>query len=547
MPHAPKVSIILTSYNHAPFLRESIDSVLGQTFSDFEAIIWDDASTDDSWNIIRSYSDPRIRAFRNPENTHGGNIRRAITELNPAGLIAIQHSDDVWEPEKLEKQVHFLDSNPSIGAVFSHALIIDEAGEALRDQSHFYFSVFDQPNRTRFEWLNYFFLHGNALCHPSMLIRRKCYDDCGSYRYGMAQIPDFDMWVRLCLKYDIHVLPEKLVRFRIRSGEANASGGRLDTHTRIPFEFLQVMQNYRSISTREELTAVFPEAAKYWGPQGGDVGYALAMIALETKPFQATELFGLSILFEALNDPPWAARLKELYGFASRDLIELSARHDIFGADRVTRAEVEAYVIQKEQVAKARAEEMEKALAREIRDRDLALQAVSGEMAEIRGSTTWQLAKALLRTRARLAPPGSSRDWAATKLIGGLKALGRQLLRRGQGAVPPTNPPAQPLQFKIEFGDSTQCRGRERQLALRIRLVLSSGCRSPAVVVQGWRDTPPNSQLRLCSPGCLEAFARQPESAQWLLGLVAHLARGGVPGCPDWAGGRSGRAAAGRD
>jgi len=163
-----KVSVILTSYNHEKYLREAIESVLNQSFSDFELIIWDDASTDSSWEIINSYTDNRIRGFRNETNSRG-TINKSLLKAR-GEYIAIHHSDDIWEPSKLEKQVAFLDANPETGAVFTQALIIDENGDLFKDESHFYYKIFEQPVRSRYEWLNFFFFNGNALCHPSVLV-----------------------------------------------------------------------------------------------------------------------------------------------------------------------------------------------------------------------------------------------------------------------------------------------------------------------------------------------------------------------------------------
>jgi len=122
-----KVSVILTSLNHDKYLRESIDCVLGQTFRDFELIIWDDASSDDSWHLIRRYKDERITAFRNDHRKGTTpNLNRAISEVARGQYIAIHHSDDAWEPNKLEKQVDCLDKHDDIGAVFTNATIIGE-------------------------------------------------------------------------------------------------------------------------------------------------------------------------------------------------------------------------------------------------------------------------------------------------------------------------------------------------------------------------------------------------------------------------------------
>src|SRR5918996_735994 len=142
MTEGARVSVILTSYNHAKYLKEAIDSVLNQTFKDFELIIWDDASTDDSWQIITNYSDIRIKSFRNEMQRRGvWGLNKAIQEIASGEYIAVHHSDDMWEPQKLEKQVAFLDEHPEIGAVFSQAFIINENNKLLKNSTHAYYKI----------------------------------------------------------------------------------------------------------------------------------------------------------------------------------------------------------------------------------------------------------------------------------------------------------------------------------------------------------------------------------------------------------------------
>ena len=327
----PKVSVILTSFNHAKYLREAIESVLKQTFADFELLIWDDASSDNSWEIIAQYVDPRVKAFRNEEPKRGiWGINKSILEIASGDYIAIHHSDDAWEAEKLEKQVAVLDSRPEIGAVFTNAYPIAEDGSPLADEKHFYASIFDQPNRTRYEWLRFFFSCGNALCHPSVLIRKRCYRDCGPYRFGFAQLGDFDMWIRLCLKYEIHIVSERLIRFRVRDHEANTSGDRKEVRIRSAYEFYKLLSNYRTIRDFSEFVKVFPSAFKFGRDHEFDLDFALAMVCLEEKPYVCTQLFGLELLFEAISDPKRATNLKRLYDFDYKSFIELTAQHDIF-------------------------------------------------------------------------------------------------------------------------------------------------------------------------------------------------------------------------
>jgi glycosyltransferase involved in cell wall biosynthesis len=327
----PRVSVILTSFNHEKYIREAIDSVIDQSFTDFELNIWDDASADGSWAVINSYSDPRIKAFRNEVSKRGiYGINKTISDVATGGYIAIHHSDDVWELDKLERQVAYLDQHPDIGAVFTNALAISEDGSPLTDEKHFYFDIFNQPNRARYEWLRFFFSRGNALCHPSVLIRKSCYTDCGLYRYGFAQVGDFDMWIRLCLKYEIHVLPEKLVRFRVRDNEANASGDRPETRLRMRYEHCKLLPNYRKLSRFEDLVKVFPSAEKYDRKEESDMGFILGMIALEEESLIFTQLFGIDLLFEAISDPKRAANIKRLYDFDYKNFIELTGSNDVF-------------------------------------------------------------------------------------------------------------------------------------------------------------------------------------------------------------------------
>lgn len=328
MTTKPRVSVYLSSYNHEKFLRESIDSILTQTYKDFELYIKDDASTDSSWEIITSYSDPRIRAVRNAANQYWG-FNSAYPELK-GEYIAVHHSDDVWEPGKLEKQVDYLDAHPDRAAVFTHVKVIGEDSQPLASDDNLSMHPFDQPNRTRHEWLRYFFYSGNALCHPSMLIRRSCHEAIGLYRYGMMQLFDLDMWVRVCLHYDIHILQEPLMRFRIRAGNANVSSPRLDSVIRHNFEIIEIIRNYFQIKNIEDLLKVFPEAEvhinrEYFNPQ-----YTLAMLMLENTDFPGCQLLGLQTLFEIMNDENQTQQLKEFYHLDTLQFKKLCTSKDVF-------------------------------------------------------------------------------------------------------------------------------------------------------------------------------------------------------------------------
>ena len=332
----PLVSVILTSFNHEKFIHEAIESILNQSFQDFELIIWDDASVDASWELIKSYSDQRIRAFRNPQNqgpTFG--VNKAIFEIALGKYIAIHHSDDVWELDKLKKQVDFLEGNADIGAVFSNAQPINERGEPLTDTAHFYYNIFNQPNRSRHEWLRFFFLNGNALCHPSILIRKKCYEDCGPYLDMLAQLPDFDMWIRLCKKYDIHIMDDRLIKFRILDGELNASGSRPTTRVRSLNEYYKLLQRYRYFVGKDEIFKIFPDYISHDRGENTDPEYVLARVCLESPPFFLRHLLAIEILFDIFNNPLRRQVIENAYGFFPKDLIKITGAYDAFSREEL--------------------------------------------------------------------------------------------------------------------------------------------------------------------------------------------------------------------
>ena len=162
----PRVTVLLTSYNHGSFIGAAIQSVLEQTFSDWELLIVDDCSQDNSWETIHYWQtkDSRIIAVRNSCRMGPEHAFRVMDEKASGEYVAVFHSDDLWDPIKLEKQVAFLEAHTEIGAVFTGVKIIDETGRPRsKEIQDTYTSCFLTDNRTRHQWLNYFFYHGNAI------------------------------------------------------------------------------------------------------------------------------------------------------------------------------------------------------------------------------------------------------------------------------------------------------------------------------------------------------------------------------------------------
>lgn len=324
-----KVSVIISAFNHEKYVAKSIESILNQTFLDFELIVIDNGSTDSTNKIIRSFQDPRIKVFQIKKNIGFGFALNYALNKTRGEYISLFSSDDICSPDKLEKQVKYLDENHEVGAVFSQAQMIDEEGNILPD--HYYDQVFEQKNKNRFEWLNYFFYNGNCICFPSTLIRKSVYKQIQFENEALAQLHDFDTWIRLCFKKNIYIFSEKLVKFRIRSGNLNAGSDTIENKIRSMFEFGHILKNYLKINSIKEFIKIFPEAKeKYILVNDRElIPFYLARLALEVKHI-FHQKFALDILFDLLQNNKIISKLNSKYNFDYTDFIRLTGEHDIY-------------------------------------------------------------------------------------------------------------------------------------------------------------------------------------------------------------------------
>ena len=325
----PKVTVLLTSYNHGSYIRNSIDSILNQTFKDFELYIIDDCSTDNSWDIIQEYKDDRIIAIRHEKN-EGGCTTRALYSSFKGKYFAMAHCDDVWELDKLEKQVEYLENHPDTGACFTNVQVIDDDGNNFDQENHPYSKVFLNENMNRFEWLNHFFYKGNRLCHPSSLIRMDVQMNDDLFAAGLGALPDFYRWVKLCLKHEIYVHPDKLTKFRIHTDESNTSGQTPTNRIRVHNEFYQIAKLYGRIQNQSEFLQVFPEASEYVVNGKMNVDYALAQIMLNRTDIKGFHFYAMNKLMELVRNEETKDELIELYGFTKRDVCAISGKLDVF-------------------------------------------------------------------------------------------------------------------------------------------------------------------------------------------------------------------------
>ena len=325
----PRVSIVMASYQHRPFVAAAIHSVLHQTYQDFEIVVTDDGSVDGTPDVIASIQDPCIKLKRFETNRGAccaGNdaLGRATGEY-----ISNLSSDDVYLSHKLEKQVAYLDEHPEIGAVFAYPVFINEDGAVIENQlSTFNREVFMVPNRSQIDWLRHFFFVGNCLCHPTILIRRRCYEELGVYDERLAQLPDFDMWVRLVAAYPIHIMAEPLIGFRILNNGGNVSAPKPEAFVRDAWEKTRVLRHYVKLPENLFATVFAPELAALNIDKTVSPAIALGRICMATNNSSLHRL-GLELLHDAL---PSQSGDQEPVGLRYQEYINYTGKADVYNS-----------------------------------------------------------------------------------------------------------------------------------------------------------------------------------------------------------------------
>lgn len=327
----PLVSVILPSYNHEKHVGIAIESVLNQTFCDYEFLVSDDHSTDGTLEIIQKYHDDRIQLHVFSENQGATINHKYLIDRAKGKYVALINSDDVWLPNKLKKQVAYLEAHEECGGCFSFAEIIDEDGSSI----NVYRDVFQKKNRTQAEWYRQFFLHGNCLCHPSMLIRTNIYHTLGVYNLSLRQLPDFDMWVRLIKHYGIYIFQEPLVQHRrFVSVSANTSAPTIRNSMRDAVESHYILNNYLNDVSDEFFSAAFrKEFRKADAITHNELCCEKFFLLLDGKFYlpQVSLLAAINYFFKIYSEEGMADTFRDSYNFRMADFHAISCEYDFLG------------------------------------------------------------------------------------------------------------------------------------------------------------------------------------------------------------------------
>jgi glycosyltransferase involved in cell wall biosynthesis len=201
----PKISVVMSVYNGEKYLRPAVESILSQTFGDFEFIIVNDGSTDNSESILREYQsqDKRIRLVSRENQGLIYSLNEGIG-LALGDYIARMDADDISMPERLEKQLKYIqENNLVIGGTWAE--VIDDQGKKVKE--------FDYPPGED-QIKNFTLLH-NPFIHPTVMFQKNVFGQVGGYRKSFKHVEDYELWTRIVFKYRAGNLPERLLQYRL--------------------------------------------------------------------------------------------------------------------------------------------------------------------------------------------------------------------------------------------------------------------------------------------------------------------------------------------
>jgi glycosyl transferase family 2 len=204
----PQISVVIPVYNAERYVAEAVESILAQTFRDFEILVFDDGSTDRSLEILQAYTDQddRIHVFAKPHRGYVPWLNEGM-RIARGEFIARMDADDVSLPQRFERQVEYLRRQPNCVAVGCDLLMIDPDGEPLSEATH----------DTEHEAIEADLLSGGlgVISHPACMVRRSTLLAVGGYREEFESLEDFDLWLRLAEQGRLANLPEILLNYRL--------------------------------------------------------------------------------------------------------------------------------------------------------------------------------------------------------------------------------------------------------------------------------------------------------------------------------------------
>ena len=312
------VSVLLPNYNGEKHLAEAIDSVLSQTYVNIELIIVEDGSSDSSKPLIESYTDSRIKKIYLNTGKHISYALNQGLKCASGEYIARIDADDIWEKDKLEKQVAYMNENQEIAACFTKISLIDGNGMHIEEKDKDIYDLYQNAeNKTQEEWIRYFFSIGNCLCHPSVVIRKSMWDAIGCY-YGLPYVTaeDLELWMRISLRFPIYIMDETLIRYRWEVSEVKVSGIGRESQNAFENVHLLIKKHFLDNISDDDFIRCFRELFKNPGSSTSEeLECEKALLFLNESKNAGSVFCGFQRIENILNKPWGEELLQEKYDF----------------------------------------------------------------------------------------------------------------------------------------------------------------------------------------------------------------------------------------
>lgn len=317
------VSITINAYNSEKYIAETLNSVINQSYKNLQIIVVDDASTDDTAKIVKSFDDPRIELYTLEKNGHISNANNECYRKVRGEYMVHIDSDDIMLPDLVEKTVGFLEANPQYGACFCRPTIIDQNSEVVEDE--YLKTVFTCNAKTQAEFVRLFFDSSNHLLHPGATIRKSAIDEIGFHDLSLCYLHDFDYWTRLVLKYPICVLNEFLIKYRMdTSGSHNSdlSDAKTIAHNT---EYARIVYNMVNNCPDDLFLEAFSDRLKFSGEHTHDEIELEKAFILQDALIVLPQNKILSILkfVELFRNKKYVELARDKFGFTIRDFYKL--------------------------------------------------------------------------------------------------------------------------------------------------------------------------------------------------------------------------------
>jgi|Deesub1362A_J573_1020465.scaffolds.fasta_scaffold01563_2 glycosyltransferase involved in cell wall biosynthesis len=296
---APTVSVIIPTYNRAPLIGRAVRSVLNQTYQDFEVIVVDDGSQDNTEEVVKNFHDERIRYIKHEKNKGAAAARNSGIRVAKGKYIAFQDSDDEWLPRKLEKQMKVFETSPEVGVVFTDVFRVSKNGKMEYRQSP---SIMEgkiiNPKTSDYQVA--------GLPIASTVVRKKCFDKVGIFDERLPRLIDLDLFIRLSKNFRFHHIKEPLVKYYVTEGITSDSNALFIARELLLKKYAEDVKENKKFFAKQyfemgyclQLSGKFNEGKKYF------------LKAAKLSPLRIQFLWATFLSFLSISYPSYEKRVR---------------------------------------------------------------------------------------------------------------------------------------------------------------------------------------------------------------------------------------------